>query len=546
MRVYLLTPAPARELWICATEDCQGWVPISVDLLLCRRVLHSRAIKHATSTASFVSRLVSKWTSKITAGRSLMVVLAVYMIGFFWLACRRYDACTTQSGDTAVYDHAYYMTLRGKMFWSFSLANSEFEAHAEPLVLLFLPFYYLVQSPKTLLFLQTACFVVASIPVYWLACKQLNNEWGGVFMAMAFLFMPAVAAHNIEQFHTTAYPVPFVMFAFYFFHEGKFRPFVCCLALACLGKEMTAITAVMFLPYALWRRRPWKWPVASLIIPIAALVLSLGVIRRHYAQGHEYIALQYFPGLGHSLGSFTSTLVLHPGKVFDALLTPENAVYLLVLLTPVCLFVPFLVPEVIFVLPELFFNLLSSNNGMKVVSWFYNLNTAVFLVVALVFALPKLDRFLRARLGPGKYGPVLAACVAALCLSTWYQWFSPRDFQFDAAFGARQRAFKLIPPDDSLVAGPGQVLAHLARHVLLADPKTIRVQQDHMFDYNWAFFDMNYQMPILGLYVPQELLLAYGTNTQYQLVFMEKNIFVLRRKQPVPPSQVPEVRYEHD
>jgi len=521
-------------------------LPATADLLLRHRILHSRAIKYARSIVSLGREIVRRWTPRITAGRSLTVILAVYLVGFFWLACRRYEACATQSGDTAVYDHAYYMTLRGKMFWSFNLANSEFEAHAEPLVLLFLPFYYLVQSPKTLFFLQTACFVVASISVYWLACKQLNDEWGGLFMAVAFLFTPAVAAHNIQQFHTTAYPVPFVMFAFYFFHEGRFRPFVICLALACLGKEMAAVTAAMFFPYALWRRRPWKWPTASLIIPVAALVLSLGVIRQHYAQGHQYIALHYFPGLGNSLGEFAATLVTHPGKVLNALFTEDNAIYLPVLLTPVCLFVPFLSPEVIFILPEVFFNSLSSSNGMKVNIWFYNINAAIFLVIATIFALPKLDRFLNKRLGPGKYGPVLAACMVALCLSTWWEWFSPAEYQFDAATDARRRALKLIPPGDSLVAGPGQILAHLSHAALLADPKAIGARKNQMFEYNWVFFDMTYQVPIPGLYVPEDLLMAYGTNTEYQSIFMEDDIFVFHRRHPIPADQVPDIPYEPD
>jgi hypothetical protein len=97
-----------------------------------------------------------------------------------------------------------------------------------------------------------------------------------------------------------------------------------------------------------------------------------------------------------------------------------------------------------------------------------------------------------------------------------------------------------------LVAGPGQVLAHLTHRKLLADPKMIALFPDQMFNYNWVFFDMNYQRPILGEYVPQEELMAYGTNTDYQVIFAENNIFVFRRKMPFPVDQLTPIRYTSD
>jgi hypothetical protein len=46
--------------------------------------------------------------------------------------------------------------------------------------------------------------------------------------------------------------------------------------------------------------------------------------------------------------------------------------------------------------------------------------------------------------------------------------------------------------------------------------------------------------------VPREQLMAYGTNSNYQVMFAENNIFVFHRKEPIPPSQVTPIRYTSD
>src|SRR5207247_1690090 len=140
--------------------------------------------------------------------------------------------------DTALLDWVYYSTLHGKFFWCFDLDNSYFESHQEPLLILYLPLYFIAPSVKTLLFLQTLSIAVASIPVYLLGRKVLESEQAAVLMAVAFLFFPTLVSQHVNQLHTSVFPLPFLMFAFYCFQEQRSLPFVALLTLACLGKEI--------------------------------------------------------------------------------------------------------------------------------------------------------------------------------------------------------------------------------------------------------------------------------------------------------------------
>jgi uncharacterized membrane protein len=489
---------------------------------------------------------LSKWKPTTPGAKALVAILAGYTLLFFWLACRKFEACNTQQGDLTIWEHMYYQTLRGKLLWCFHTGNSYMEIHAEPLLLFFVPFYALVPSIKTLFFIQTACIALASVPVFLIARKLYQSEATGVLMAVAFIFYAPLVSQNVNQVHDSVFPIPFIMFAFWFFYQEKFWPYLVLLTLACLGKEMTPITAGVFGLYALWKRRSLKWVLTSFAVPAGALILSLGIIRPAYGQGESYIMLDYFPGLGKSLPEFAKTLLTRWDLIFQALVTGENGFYLLMLLTGMAIFVPFLAPEVLFAAPELFFNLLSSNNGMKVVAWHYQTNAGAFLVLGAVFGLARLQAWCTKRIGPGNYTPVMAAGLAALCLSTWWQWLVPGEYKLQPIHEIRQRAFKLLPKGDSLVAGPGQILAHVAQQEVLADNKMILKAPEQMFLYNWVFFDMNFQTPVRGLHVPRELLMAYGTNSLYEVVFAESNIFIMRRKEPYPPSKIPPIRYLRD
>ena len=368
-------------------------------------------------------------------------------------------------------------------------------------------------------------------------------------MATTFLFFPSLVSQNVDQINDAIFPLPFLMFAFYFFQEEKFIPFLITAGLASLGKEMAPLTLIMFAPYAFWRKRSWKWIVASLTVPIVSLSLALGVVRPHFAKtsqiGGWYPGLAYFPGFGNSLREFVKTILFHPLKVLSAIWTAQNAIYLLLLLTAVGFVLPFLVPEVLFAFPEMFFNLLSSMDAFKTVIWCYNVHTGAFLVVAAMYALARIDPWLQRRLGVAKYGPVLAGCVALLCVANWWQWFAPQNYILPPQYEAQQAAFKLVPPDDSLLVGPGQIVGHVSHRKVLGSTEFLQISHskpEQLLLYNWVLFDMNYRTPQLGWFVPKEMLMPFINNPKYEVVFAHDNIFLFHRRESFPPEQVPQIR----
>jgi uncharacterized membrane protein len=433
--------------------------------------------------------------------------------------------------------------LNGKFFWHFDLQGSTFEMHQEPLILLFWPIYYLVPGVKTLFFITSLCITLAGVATFLVARKVLQDDLAAALAGAAYLFYPSIVSQHINQLHTSVFPLPFLMFAFYFYYVERFRWFVVFLVLACLGKENVALTAFMFFPLALVQRRHWKWIVTPAITAIGSLILSFGVIRPIFSAGRGYIAMENFANLGNSMGEVVKTALTEPGKVVSAMMTAQNLQYVLLAVQAAGWVLPWFAVEGMLILPDLLTNTISDNTGLKVLAWHYNLHVGSFLVVAAIISIPRIELWLGRRIGGGRYRVVLAATLLAFSLSSWWMWFHPGEYRVRPAHDALHRAFKLVPRDASLLMGPSQIMAHLsARDVFSTPDRLVRVPEE-MHKYNWALFDMNFPQYLPpDQHVDRDVFYSFATNQLYQVEFAEQNVFVFRRREHFPPDQVRRVR----
>ena len=492
--------------------------------------------------ASFLKRLIPQ----SGAARVFAVILLVYTALFFWLACRKFDVCNSNEGDTAGVDYVFWSPTIGKFFWHFDLQGPTFEMHQEPLILLLWLPYRVLPAVKTLLLINTLCLAMAGLAIYLLARKVLGDGAAAVLIAVAYLFYPSIASQHVNQLHSSVFPVPFLMFALYFFVCERFGWYSVFLLLACLGKENVALTAFMFAPYALLCRRKWKWLVVSALVPIAIFALDFSVIRPYFAQGRQYIAMENFGNLGNSFGEVVTTALTNPGKVMDAVCTEANAFYVFLALQAVGWVLPFFALELIFLLPDLMTNLVTTNSGLRALAWHYNLFVGSFLVASCVFSILRIERWLGKRFGPGQYRHVLAGILCACSLSSWWIWFSPEEYEKRPEHDALYRAFAQVPPQASLLMGPNQIMGHLSHRDVFSTPDRLVLVPEEMYKYNWVLFDMNFTTGSpytpADMNVTKDVFMSFATNDLYAAVFDEQNVFVFRRREPFPESEVRRVR----
>jgi uncharacterized membrane protein len=469
---------------------------------------------------------MNRWLPSSTAGRTLAGILLGYVLLFFWLACRKFEYSTGEMGDVAAVNHVFWSSLHGKFFWHFGIDRSYFAMHQEILLFFFWPLYALLPDPRTLFFVQTVCIAASAVPMFFIARRVLKDEWSAVACAVALIMFPSIVSQNVNQLHTSQWVLPLLLACFYFYHVENYRWFLVFAVLAALGKENTPLTLLMFVPYAIWHRRPKKWWLSTLGISVASLILSFKIIGPYFQRGWEYEALGYLSNLGKTWPEVFASL-LSP-KLFDALFQPANGPYLLQLLQPALWVLPFFAPEVLFALPDLGVNLVAGNTGMKVPVWHYNVYTGGFLVLAGVFAIPRVERWLARRVTGVRLLPVVPVLLAVFAVSHWPFWFSSRHYQPTPWYDAQKRARDLIPPDAPVLVGPQLMVGHFSNRLKFTTHDRLNDDPVKMFEYDWAYFDGNYP----GYYPPlkRETVLAFANNPDYELVFNEKNVFVFRRR----------------
>src|SRR3989338_2070052 len=112
----------------------------------------------------------------------LFLAMVLYIVGFIYFSFWKYDNFLYNGRDLAIFNQVFYNSLNSFSQGTSGLFASSIQGHNflgdhfTPIVILLLPFYYLWQSPKTLLVLQTIVLALSAVPVYLIA-KFVMSSW---------------------------------------------------------------------------------------------------------------------------------------------------------------------------------------------------------------------------------------------------------------------------------------------------------------------------------------------------------------------------------
>jgi uncharacterized membrane protein len=328
----------------------------------------------------------------------LLTLAAVfgYIVGVSGLHAIRLDKLLN-GFDFAFYQQAIWNTLQGRYMevsatdFSASLFGTDFIL----IYTLFVPFYAVFGSPLTLVVLETVVIGLGALPVFWLA-RQKINERAGLLLALTYLALPVVMHGNLYELRERQMVVSFLLFAFWFWYNGKFAFFGIAAVLALACRPENGLVLVMLGIYGfLDKRHKQDWRYVWLPMALGAVWFGVAlVIIRAASQG--FALGSTFAG-GSPVAAVT-TLFINPPEGFRQLF-PTDAVligkllYLPLLLLPF-LFLPFGSPRVLLMaLPPAGLNFLASER--RSIQWnsfdyHYQASVIPWLLVATIFTLAKL------------------------------------------------------------------------------------------------------------------------------------------------------------
>lgn len=343
------------------------------------------------------------------ADRHSRFLLILLLLGYFLLfsAASIFKLETLRQGfDLAGNEQALWNTMHGRLFQtSVFFPTMQYDFDDGP-VLLQLPLaglYALYSSPYTLLILQTAAIALGALPLYGLARNLWGRPGAGLVAAALYLLHPTVQHINLYEFQYRSFTMLFALWAFYFFERRRYVPWALFLLLGMSTKTESALLAISFGLYALLRKRSWEYVLPPIVVGGFWFYLALFVVAPRFTLGEgSFVASIYSYGyLGDSFGEILHTVVTRPFFVLSQLFWPEKVQFLGQIFF-LSAFLPLLSPrELVLPAPIFLLNLLSPNPVQFSLYYQYQGLTVPFLLIAMLYGLHRLQRFLAGR----KRGP---------------------------------------------------------------------------------------------------------------------------------------------
>ena len=385
---------------------------------------------------------------------ALVALCVVYAVGWSSVARVRFRNFHFTS-DALNFNHMLWRTAHGDFLPSCLYGRCHLADHASFFLVALAPIYALYPHMGWLLFLQAAALASAAWPMWLIARRCLGGEWAALAAAAAFLFSPGIVSQTLNQVHETQFVCVFVLFAFYFFDVGRFRPFVLCCLAATMGKETVPLTLFMFGPYAALRRRKARWVAFPVVFAALYLAVVVGLILPAAWGSGDYRHSQHFGAYGSGMREIGWTMLTRPGLVWGISTEPQKLVYLRETLQPFAFVLALGGGAALMALPDFVVNVTASQPALAVVAWHYSVLIAAFLCVATVQTIARLTRRVGPRHRRGVEFGLLLVWLAATALSA-NSWAFVAETRAPPDWEARRRVLRLIPADPrvSVVAPP--------------------------------------------------------------------------------------------
>jgi len=318
------------------------------------------------------------------------ILIGVFIALTFSFCLFKYYTYSYNSADLGIFNQVFFNSSNGHLFAFTIHPTSYLGDHFELIIFFLLPFYSFFKSPLTLLFIQ-ACFVgLSAIPIFLIAKKHLPPLLS-LFIIVLYLFNPGTLNLTLFEFHILPLAIFLILWAFYFYDQNKFWPFVAFCGLSLLVREDVALIIFMFGVVAALDRKKITWVLTPLVMAAAYFAVALKIIS-YFSTSDNYKFLIYYGWLGNSLGQIFINFFLKFPEVIKHIFLNYSHLELIVGLFLIMLFLPLYRPKyLLLAAPSLLEFILGWKSGALVLQTHYVSLFMPILIIAAIFSLKNLQ-----------------------------------------------------------------------------------------------------------------------------------------------------------
>lgn len=406
-----------------------------------------------------------------------MVLLAsvIFMAVFASLGVQNHRNFGTWSYDMGIYDQAIWLLSRGGDTFMSVRGLDVWGHHVNPVLLLFVPFYWLGAGPSFLYVVQAVVLGAGAWPVYLIARDRFENEWMGFVWGCVFLLYAPVQWISWAMFHPEALVITPLLYTWWFASQERWGAAYACVLLALCTREDTALAVMMMGLVLAWhlrrtgdRRRMMIRAGGFVALGAVWYLAATRLVLPGFNHGREPFYITYFYGhYGASIPEILRSAASHPAWVWRDATQPDRWEFYRQLSWPLG-WMHLLHPlGLLMAAPQLFASIIGLSPYARVIRYQYTSVMIAPLMIAAVHGSRRLWSHRAGRL-------VLPVFLLVAAYVTNVMWspspLNRRDSQVWAVATARtpvlHDALALVP-DDAGVAASYQLLPHLShrRHV---------------------------------------------------------------------------------
>ncbi len=333
----------------------------------------------------------------------LTLMLMLFVGIFTQLAWQQHAALRTHKADLGQMDLAIWNSAHGRLLEEIKgdSLSTRLTDHAEPILILISPIFWLWDDVRALLLLQVLAVALAAIPLFALARDALGPV-AALTLAAAWLLNPSLQAAVLSDFHAIPLAVPLILWSFHAIEARHWRQFVLAASLLAAVKEEAALLAAGLGLWALWRTRHDTTSTgrrAGLMLLLAGsawfALATFVIIPAHGATVHHSPASIYFrryTALGDTPAAIFKNSLLHPQRLGQILAEPARQRYLAKLVAGFG-FLPLPgIESILLALPLILANTLSSYPAQFYGDFHYSAPLIPYMAVAAIWGLQRITQ----------------------------------------------------------------------------------------------------------------------------------------------------------
>lgn len=280
--------------------------------------------------------------------------------------------------------------------------------HFHPILVLFVPFYWLWDDPRVLLIGQ-AILVASSIPLVYGFARRRMSQRATTWLTLGYAFSWAIQTMIEFDFHEIAFGIPLIALAIDSLDRRRDGLLLFASITLLFVREDLGMVVMLLGILRVFRRPRWPGWVLVVLGPVAFVVITKLVLPAFSPTGE--FGYWAYDALGPDAGSAIAFMVTHPlTTIYHFFWPPIKIVTFAMIFGPV-LFLSFRSPLVILSAPLLAQRFFASRETLWQPSFHYN---APIWVIAVMAAADGVGRLAESR--QKKVGTILGATAACLAL----------------------------------------------------------------------------------------------------------------------------------